>query len=97
MFELEFTESALEDLRSLRKTEQSLVLDEIEQRLPAEPLTASKNRKQLRPNDLAAWQLRVGRHRIFYDVDLERSVVVIKAIGEKVRERLLFRGKEFKL
>src|SRR6266849_1244381 len=42
MFELEFTESALEDLRSLRKTEQSLVLDEIEQRLPAEPLTASK-------------------------------------------------------
>ncbi|MBW8876476.1 MAG: type II toxin-antitoxin system RelE/ParE family toxin [Acidobacteria bacterium] len=94
MFEMEFTESALEDLRFVKRFEQSFVLDAVERHLAVEPLTATLNRKPLRPNDLSQWELRAGAFRVFYDVDGESRVVRIKAIGRKEHNRLLIRGKE---
>ena len=66
MFELIFTESAIEDLRYLSKADQNLILDTVEQQLLQEPLTVTRNRKPLRPNDISAWELRIGQHRVFY-------------------------------
>ena len=100
MFELTFTDSALEDLRCFKKAEQNRILDAIEEQLPADPLKQTRNRKPLRqpaPFE-ATWELRCGpdnRFRVFYDVDLESQTVQVLAIGVKDRERLLIGGEEY--
>lgn len=97
MFQVELTPSAVEDLRSLKRVEQRFVLDAIEQQLPFEPTTATRNRKALRENKLSEWELRIGDFRVFYDVDDNRLVVRVKAVGWKEHNRLLIRGREFVL
>ena len=97
MFELEFTASALDDLAYFKKAEQNLILDNIEASLRHEPLVETRHRKPLRPNDLSAWELRVGNFRVFYDVDETAKVVLIKAIGYKKRNVLYIRGRRFTL
>src|SRR5437868_215140 len=97
MFEIVFTESAVADVRFLKKAGQNAVLDAIEQQLTVEPLAETRNRKPLRPNDLSAWEVRVGAHRVFYDVDEANKQVLIKAVGRKEHNRLFIRGKEYEL
>src|SRR5262245_38160909 len=97
MFAVHLTDSALQDLRYLRKADQNVVLDTIEQQLGIQPLTPTRNRKPLRPNDLASWELRVGSYRVFYDGDSDRSEVTVKVVGWKEHNKLFIRGTEFKL
>ena len=97
MFHLEITESARDDLRFLQPFAQRRILDAIAQQLPNELLTATRHRKSLRPNDLSAWELRVGIYRIFYDVEEESTTVRVKAIGWKEHNHLFVRGKEYLL
>jgi mRNA-degrading endonuclease RelE of RelBE toxin-antitoxin system len=97
VFELEFTASALEDLGCFKKAEQNLILNDIEASLRYEPLAETRHRKPLRPNDLSAWELRVGNFRVFYDVDDEEKIVLIKAIGYKKHNVLYIRGRRFEL
>ncbi len=51
----------------------------------------------MRPNDLSRWALRVGKYRIFYDVEEEPGLVRVKAVGWKEHNRLFIRGKEYRL
>jgi mRNA-degrading endonuclease RelE of RelBE toxin-antitoxin system len=97
VFHLEITGSARDDLRFLQLCAQRRILDAIGQQLLNEPLTATRHRKPLRPNDLSAWELRVGIYRIFYDVEEEHATVYVKAIGWKEHNRLFIRGKEYLL
>jgi mRNA-degrading endonuclease RelE of RelBE toxin-antitoxin system len=60
MFQIELTPSAVEDLRHLKRAEQSFVLDAIEQQLSFEPTASTRNRKALRENELSEWELRIG-------------------------------------
>jgi mRNA-degrading endonuclease RelE of RelBE toxin-antitoxin system len=57
----------------------------------------TRNRKRLRPNPLAPWELRVGDLRVFYDVDAEASCVRIVAVGRKEHNRLIIGGEEVTL
>ena len=43
------------------------------------------------------WELRVDRFRVFYDVNEESKVILIKAIGWKDHNTLYIRGREFLL
>ena len=97
MFEVLFTESAFDDLKFLKKPEQNVILDAIEQRIATEPLVETRNLKPLRPNDLSSWQARVGDYRVFYDVDEGSHTVTIKAVGWKEHNKLFIRGKEYRL
>ena len=97
MFNLIFTKSALKDLTYLKKAKQVLIIDNTENQLIYEPLTKTKNRKPLRPNDLGKWELRIQQYRVFYDVDSEERSVKIKAVGWKKHNVLYIRNKEFKL
>ena len=97
MFELEFTASALDDLGYFKRAEQNLILNKIEASLLHEPLVETRHRKPLRPNDLSAWELRVGNFRVFYDVNEEKKVVLIKAVGYKKHNALYIRGRRFEL
>lgn len=96
-FRFELTSEADEDLSFFSKSERRFILQAVESLLAFEPSGQSRNRKRLRPNELARWELRVGNFRVFYDVDEEERVVRIRGFGWKDRNRLLIRGKEFQL
>jgi mRNA-degrading endonuclease RelE of RelBE toxin-antitoxin system len=97
-YKIELTESAAEQLRRLNARKRSLALDAIETQLMYEPLVETRNRKLLRPNPLAPWELRVGDLRIFYEVTGgPPATVYILAIGEKEGNRLWIGGEEVKL
>ena len=97
MYELEFTASALDDLGYIKKAEQNFILDNIEASLRHESLVETRHRKPLRPNNLSAWELRVGDFRVFYDVEKDQKVVLIKAVGFKKHNVLYIRGRRFEL
>jgi mRNA-degrading endonuclease RelE of RelBE toxin-antitoxin system len=97
MFEIEFTSEAEQDLKWFRKNEQNVILDAIEAQLLYEPTIETRNLKRLRPNQKAEWELRVGKFRIFYDVNNQMRIVSIEAIGLKIGSNVFFRGKERKL
>ncbi len=97
MFDIELTDEAIEDLQWFKKYEQNKILDGIEANLRHEPTVKTRNRKRLRPNQTAEWALRLGKYRVFYDVDTVVRIVSIEAVGLKVGNLLRFRGKEREL
>ena len=72
-------------------------MKEIESSLNYEPNRETRNNKRLRPNQLAEWELRADRFRVFYDIDAENRAVKIEAVGHKRGNRLFLRGEEFEL
>jgi mRNA-degrading endonuclease RelE of RelBE toxin-antitoxin system len=84
-FEIAFTRTAAEHLRSYRKYDQRMILDAIDEQLSHEPATETRNRKPLSASELSDWELRVQDFRVFYDVVVEdeQRVVKIKAVGHK--------------
>jgi len=97
MFEIEFTPEAMDDLKALRKYEQIKILDALETRLCHQPTEATKNLKRLRPNEIAEWELRIGKFRVFFNADEEMFVVSIEAVGFKIGNLLFIRGKRREL
>jgi len=96
-FRVRFTPRASDELRSFRKNEQKQILEAVKTQLLHEPASVTRNRKKLRPNELAEWELRVGDFRVFYDVDEAEQIVSVRALGHKTGSRLLINGKEFDL
>jgi len=45
----------------LSRLQQKALLDAIDLQLRHEPMVQTKNRKRMRPNPLATWELRIGR------------------------------------
>jgi mRNA-degrading endonuclease RelE of RelBE toxin-antitoxin system len=97
MYDIELTPEAIEDLELLRKFQQQRVVNEIEVQLSYEPAVETRNRKRLRPNEVAEWALRVGGFRVFYDVDVEVRRVKVEAVGRKKGNKLFLHGKEYEL
>jgi mRNA-degrading endonuclease RelE of RelBE toxin-antitoxin system len=98
-FEVAFTRTAAEHVRSYRKYDQKIILDTIEEQLTHEPTTETRTRKKLSGNELSDWEMRVGDFRVFYDVliDDERGIVKIKAVGHKEHNVLRIGDKEVPL
>ena len=80
-----------------RKNEQEEILNGMEANLLYEPTIETLNRKRLRPNDTAEWELRLGKYRVLYDVDNKIFIVSIEAIGLKLGSAFYFQGKEQEL
>ena len=96
-FTVEFTGAALRHLEGFREFDRNIILDGIKAQLPFEPLRETRHRKMLRPNPLADWELRIGPHRVFYEVDEGASRVRIVAVGYKEHNKLFIGGEEFEL
>jgi hypothetical protein len=61
----------------------------VDEQLVYQPTVETRNRKPMRPNPLAPWELRIGNLRVYYDVELEpEPVVFIRAVGIKQRNRV---------
>jgi len=97
MYKINLLPTAQEDLKSLRKFEQKEVLRGVKKQLRYGPTVETRNRKQLDPNELAEWELRMGRFRVFYNVKPEVRVVHIEAIGIKEGNLLFIRGRRVDL
>ncbi|MBI4786238.1 MAG: addiction module toxin RelE [Chloroflexi bacterium] len=96
-YKTSFTEDALEDLAWFKKNEQNEIRDGIHENLEYEPTVETRNRKKLRPNRTAEWELRIGKFRIFYDVDQAVRIVAVEAVGEKQGNALYFQGEKGEL
>ncbi len=98
-YEIEFADTAVKHLAGLTALERSVAIDAIEKQLSHEPLVETRNRKLLRPNPIASWELRVGALRVFYDVASAGPaaatpfLVRILAVGKKQRNVLRIGGK----
>ncbi|HJZ45675.1 MAG TPA: type II toxin-antitoxin system RelE/ParE family toxin [Roseiflexaceae bacterium] len=97
MFQIEFTPEAIEDVEQLRAFDRRQIIASIQEQLLHQPLSITRNRKKLRPNKLAEWELRIVPFRVFYDVDANHSVVKIVAVGYKQGDTLFIHGEEYKL
>lgn len=93
MYEIEFTPEAIEDLKPFRKFEQQTIISGIDTRLKYEPTVETRNRFQMRSNDVAEWELRIGKYRVFYNVENDVQIVSIEVIGFKRGNQLFVRGK----
>ena len=97
-YKVAFAETVVEHIRFLTAAERKRVLDAIERQLGREPLLETRNRKPLRPNPLAPWELRVGSLRVFYEVANEQpDTVRVLAIGKKYRQFLRIGDQEIEL
>ncbi len=97
MFQITFTPQAIEDLRWFKKIDQKQIVALLEEQLSQEPAIETRNRKRLRPNQLAEWELRADRFRVFYDIDSEDQLIKVEAVGYKEGSRLFIHGKEYQL
>jgi len=97
MFEIAFTPSAFDDLSLFRITDRRIILDGIEEQLAHQPHVVTRNRKRLRPNRVAEWELRIGKFRVFYDLSVVEQWVEVKMVGHKLDNRLVVRGEEYEL
>ena len=92
-YRIEYSPEAESHLRGLTARQRSLVLDAVEEQLAHEPTVETKNRKPMRPNPVAPWELRIDRLRVYYDVEVEpEQIVKIRAVGIKERKRVRIGG-----
>ncbi len=95
-FEVKLVPSADEDLDFYGAREQGVILDAIEEFLEVDADVESKRRRPLRPNPVAPWELRLGDHRVFYEITVDRLVRVL-AVGHKVHNDLFIRGRKVEI
>lgn len=75
-----------------------IVLDAVDEQLMYQPTVETKNRKPMRPNPLAPWELRSGDLRVYYDVEEEpEAVVYVNAVGVKKRNQVYIAGEVYNL
>ncbi len=67
MYDVEYTPQAIQDLKYFPKHEQKEILENIDIQLIHEPTVETRNRKPMRPNDFAEWELRVSKFRVLYN------------------------------
>lgn len=89
-YQIEFAESVKKQFKTLTARQRVIILDAIERQLIDEPLKETRNRKVLRPNPLAPWELRVGDLRVFYEPDIVETAKKIRvlALGRKEGNKL---------
>jgi len=88
-YEIQFAEAVKSHLEALTAGQRKAAFDAIGTQLAHEPLKETRNRKPLRPNPIAPWELRVGSLRVFYDVvEGPPPVVNVLAVGIKERTQL---------
>ncbi len=89
MYQILFSEGVEEDLKKISRYYRNEILDKIEKLLLHQPTVPAKNRKILvnliPPWETVSivWEIRVGRYRVFYDVDEASKEVYIRAVRKK--------------
>jgi mRNA-degrading endonuclease RelE of RelBE toxin-antitoxin system len=97
-YTIEYSPEAEEHLQRLAARQRKIVLDTVDRQLFSQPHVETKNRKPMRPNPGAPWELRIGSLRVYYDVEEHpQSKVVVAAVGIKERNRVRIGGEMINL
>lgn len=85
-YRIEYSPETEDHFRVLAKSQRVTIFDAVEKQLRHQPDVETRNRKPMRPNPIAPWELRIGRLRVYYDIEREPEAVVnILAVGIKER------------
>ena len=95
-FQISFTPSAEADLAHFKAADRHVIIEAIRVHLLTDADIESRRRKRLNANPVAPWELRVGDHRVFYEVE-EGATVTILAVGVKEHNDLYIRGRKVEL
>ena len=88
-YDIEYSPEAGEHLQRLFARQQKIVVDAVDRQLINQPTLETKNRKPMRPNPVAPWELRIGSLRVYYEVEEQPTPkVTILAVGVKERNRV---------
>jgi len=97
-YRIVYSPETREHFRHLTAQQRELVFDTVARQLAYEPTAQTRNRKRLRPNPLAAWELRIGSFRVYYDVREDpEPLVEIVAVGIKRGNRLYIGGELYEV
>jgi mRNA-degrading endonuclease RelE of RelBE toxin-antitoxin system len=98
-YAIRFSDDAADHLVTLTARQRATLLDSTEQQLSHQPTIETRRRKRMQPGRegfVAPWELRVGEMRLYYEVhETPQRLVVVVAIGVKVRNRLRIAGWEY--
>ena len=98
MHKIELSPDAMAHLRLLTARDRKTILNGIEEYLSHEPLVETRNRKPMRPNPIAPWELRLGNFRVYYDVEEgPDGKVLVRAVGVKLRNVVKIGQQEYYL
>lgn len=93
-FSIEYSPEVEDHLRIFTARQQKIILDTVDNQLAYQPDVETKNRKPMRPNPIAPWELRIGNFRVYYDIEYEpKAKIYIRAVGLKKRNFVII-GKE---
>ena len=87
-YHIEYSPVAEDHLFRLTARQRAIVLYTVEKQLSYEPMVETRNRKPMRPNPLAPWELRIGSLRVYYDIQEEPKRVVY--VRERLRNVIVF-------
>jgi mRNA-degrading endonuclease RelE of RelBE toxin-antitoxin system len=98
-YRIKFAAQADEQIGDLTAHRRARLLEVIEKQLLHRPTVETRKRKPMqagRRHFVAPWELRIDDMRVYYDVEeTPEPIVVVTAIGIKVRDRVMIGGKEF--
>jgi mRNA-degrading endonuclease RelE of RelBE toxin-antitoxin system len=95
---IELSPDAMRHLRVLSSRDRRIALDGMAAYLAHEPMVPTRNRKEMRPNPFAPWELRLGRLRVYYEAeDAPDRRVLVRAVGVKERNVVLCGREVFKI
>ena len=97
-YRIEYARATEDHLRALTAHQRAIVVDAIRRQLTHQPVVETRNRKPMRPNPLAPWELRIGEARVYYQVqDNPERIVQVLAVGTKRRDQVWIGGRVVEL
>ena len=75
-YTIQYSPETEEHLGALTARQRSMIFDAVDDQLTHQPTVETKHRKPMRPNPIAPWELRIGKLRVYYDVqdDPEKQI-----------------------
>lgn len=97
-YRIAYSHEAEDHIRELTARDAAIILDAVDKQLTHQAESPARNRKPMRANPLAAWELRVSDLRVYYEIESgDVPTVHIRAIGVKKRNRIYIGGNEVEL
>ena len=95
-YEISLTESAKKDIAFFEAADQRVIVAGITAHLKTDAEIETRRKKQLQPNSVAPWELRLDRFRVFYSIE-EGAKLKVVAVGHKEHNDLFIQGRKVQL
>ena len=97
-YTIEYLPDTVEHFEALSARERAIVFDGVREQLTHQPAIETRNRKPMRSNLIAQWELRIGPLRVYYDVEeAPEPKVIISAVGVKQGNQVRIANRVVKL